>query len=191
TPNINAEIDNSSVWGRVPANPIQITTAFSNNAADRPYQDVGLDGMTDSSETAKYATYLNTLAAEFGQGSAAYTQAAADPSNDNFVNYRDSRYDASQTGILGRYKDVNNPQGNSPIAAAGQTTISAYTLYPDQEDLNKDNTMNTLEQYFEYKVNMFPQRDSFGTSMGYNYITDSMKFTPSGSSAPAQTWYQM
>ena len=39
---------------------------------------------------------------------------------------------------------------------AGQTTITAYTLYPDQEDLNKDNTMNTLEEYFEYKVNLPP-----------------------------------
>ena len=190
TPNIQAEIDSSSVWGRVPANPIQITTAFSNNSGDRPFQDVGLDGMTDASEITKYAGYLNTLASEFGTGSPIYAAASVDPSNDNFVNYRDSRYDASQTGILGRYKNVNNPQGNSPIATAGQTTISAYTLYPDQEDLNKDNTMNTLEQYFEYKVNMFPQADSLGTQNGYNFITDSMKFTPSGSTVQ-QTWYQM
>lgn len=183
TPNINAEIDSTSIWGRVPANPIQITTAFSNDASDRPFQDVGLDGMTDGSERNHFARYLNGLAATVGQGSAAYQNAANDPSSDDFVNYRDSRYDASQTGILGRYKSVNNPQGNSPIATTGQTTISAYTLYPDQEDLNKDNTMNTLEEYFEYKVHLTPD------SLGSGFITDSMKFTSSG--GVPQTWYQM
>ena len=183
TPNINAEIDNSSAWGRVPANPIQITTAFSNNAADRPFQDVGLDGMNDSAEQGKFSNYLNTLAAEFTTGSNAWKNAHNDPSNDNFVNYRDASYDASKTGVLGRYKNVNNPQGNSPIANAGQTTISAFTLYPDQEDLNHDNTMNTLEQYFEYRVNF--NADSMKTNP---YITDSTPLKPAG--GIQQTWYQ-
>jgi len=58
TPNINAAIDSSSVWGRVPANPIQVTTAFSNDASDRPFQDVGLDGMDDKAEFNKYQGYL-------------------------------------------------------------------------------------------------------------------------------------
>lgn len=184
TPNINVTIDNSSVWGRVPANPIQVTTAFSNDAGDRPFQDVGLDGMNDTDEKTKFQTYLNTLQATFGAGSPVYQNALADPSGDDFVNYRDARYDATQTGILGRYKNVNSPQGNSPIATAGQTTISAYTLYPDQEDLNKDNTMNTLEEYFEYRVNLHPG----GMTVDSNYITDKQTFTPNGG-AP-QTWYQ-
>jgi cell surface protein SprA len=188
TPNINAEIDSTSVWGRVPANPIQITTAFSNNAADRPFQDVGLDGMTDPSEVVHFGHYLNTLSVEFGPGSPIYTTALADPSNDNFVNYRDASYDVSKTGVLGRYKSVNNPQGNSPIATAGQTTISAFTLYPDQEDLNHDNTMNTLEQYFEYKVNLNPD-SRLDTTNGTSYITDSINFRPTG--GVSQTWYQM
>lgn len=188
TPNINAEIDSTSVWGRVPANPIQITTAFSNNASDRPYQDIGFDGMSDPSERNHFARYLNTLAAEFGQGSVAYELAQNDPSNDDFVNYRDPRYDAAKTDVLGRYKDVNNPEGNSPIATAGQTTISAFTLYPDQEDINHDNTMNTLEQYFEYKVNFNPN-SQLDTTNGQNYITDSITFRPTG--GVNQTWYQM
>jgi cell surface protein SprA len=187
TPNIDAAIDSSSVWGRVPANPIQVTTAFSNDGSDRPYQDVGLDGMTDSAERNKYQNYLNTLAATFGAGSQIYLNALADPSNDNFTNYRDGQYDASKTGILGRYKNVNNPQGNSPIASAGQTTITAYTLYPDQEDLNKDNTMNTLEEYFEYKVPL--NADSL--AVGTHFVTDAITFTPSGAPASAQqTWLQ-
>ncbi len=184
TPNINAEIDSSSVWGRVPANPIQVTTAFSNNAADRPFQDVGLDGMDDNAERNKYPNFLNNLQGQVTP--TAYQQALNDPSNDDFVNYRDPSYDASQTGILGRYKNVNNPQGNSPIAAPGQTTLTAYTLYPDQEDLNHDNTMNELEQYFEYKVALAP--DSL-KRVGQNFITDIDSFTPTGSTV-RQYWYQ-
>jgi cell surface protein SprA len=188
TPNINAAVDSSSVWGRVPANPIEVTTAFSNNTGDRPYQDVGLDGMSDPSEVTHFNNYLNQLGALLGAGSAAYQAAATDPSGDDFVNYLDSRYDAAKTGILGRYKYVNNPQGNSPVAATGATTITAFTLYPDQEDLNNDNTMNTLEQYFEYKVNLLPNKDSFGITGANHFITDSITFTPNGGAR--QTWYQ-
>ena len=187
TPNIDAAVDSSSVWGRVPSNPIEVTTAFSNNSADRPYQDVGLDGMGDPSERNHFAAYLSQLGALLGAGTPLDT-AQSDPSSDNFVNYLDPRYDAQKTGVLGRYKYVNNPQGNSPIAATGATTITAFTLYPDQEDLNNDNTMNTLEQYFEYKVNMLPNRDSFGVTGANHFITDSISFAPTG--GVHQTWYQ-
>ncbi|HEX6181464.1 MAG TPA: cell surface protein SprA, partial [Chitinophagaceae bacterium] len=47
TPKIPALIDTTSNWGRVPANPIQVTNAFSNDPEDRPFQDVGFDGLTD------------------------------------------------------------------------------------------------------------------------------------------------
>ena len=188
TPNIVAAIDSSSVWGRVPANPIEVTTAFSNNPGDRPYQDVGLDGMGDASEQNHFAGYLNQLAAIVGPGSVAYDTAFSDPSSDNFVNYLDPRYTTSKTGALGRYKYVNNPQGNSPIAATGATTITAFTLYPDQEDINNDNTMNTLEQYFEYRVNLIPNRDSFGVMGTNHFITDSIPVTPPG--GVPQMWYQ-
>ncbi len=184
TPNIDAAIDSSSVWGRVPANPIQVTTAFSNDPSDRAFQDVGLDGMDDNAERNKYQNYLTNLAAT--AGNQAYQNAQADPSSDNFVNYRDAQYDNAKVGILGRYKNVNNPQGNSPIASPGQTTITAYTLYPDQEDLNHDNTMNELEEYFEYRVQLTP--DSL-KQVGANFITDSISFTPNGSTA-RQTWLQ-
>jgi cell surface protein SprA len=186
TPNIVAAVDSSSVWGRVPANPIEVTTAFSNNPGDRPYQDVGLDGMGDPSERTHFANYLNQLSAIVGAGTPADTTAISDPSSDDFVNYLDPRYDAAKTGVLGRYKYVNNPQGNSPIAATGATTITAFTLYPDQEDINNDNTMNTLEQYFEYKVNM--TKDSFGYGGANYFITDSIYVAPSG--GQGAMWYQ-
>ena len=183
TPNIDAAIDGSSVTGGMsPANPIQVTTAFSNDASDRPFQDVGLDGIGDDDERTKFANYLASL--NVNAGATAFQNAQNDPSSDNFINYRDAQYDARQTGILGRYKNVNNPQGNSPVATGGQTTITAYTLYPDQEDLNKDNTMNELEQYFEYRVQISP--DSF--AVGKNFITDKQVVAPANGAE--QDWYQ-
>ena len=185
TPNIPAAIDETSVWGRVPANPIQVTNAFSNDASDRPYQDIGFDGLDDPGEQTKFQNYLNQLANTFGTGSPIYQRALADPSGDDFLNYRDASYDQSQTGILGRYKNINSPQGNSPVASTGTQYVNAFTLYPDQEDLDHDNTLNELEEYFEYKVSLTP--DSL--KVGRNFITDSRTFTPSGS-AIEQTWYQ-
>ena len=41
---------------------------------------------------------------------------------------------------------------------AGQNFVSAFTLYPDQEEFNRDNTLNELEEYFEYKVELKERR---------------------------------
>ena len=182
TPNIPAAVDSSSRWGNVPNNPIQVTTAFSNDPADRPFQDVGFDGLDDNSERRRFNNYLGQLAANFGTGSAAYRNALNDPSNDNFRNYRDQSYDASQADILARYKAINNPHGNSPIADNNSTLTTAFTLYPDQEDLNRDNTLNELEEYFQYKVELKPQN----LAIGQNFITDTREFTSDGVN---QRWY--
>ncbi len=184
TPNIDASIDSSSVWGRAPSNPIQVTNAFSNDPSDRPYQDVGFDGLDDAGEKSKFQNYLNQLATVFGTGSPVYQKAANDPSSDDFTNYRNSDYDNNKTGILGRYKNINSPQGNSPVASTSDQYVNAFTLYPDQEDLDRDNTLNELEEYFEYKVDLSPA----SLVVGQNYITSSREFTPSGGTP--QTWYQ-
>jgi cell surface protein SprA len=175
--------DSATNWGKVPGNPIQVTQAFSNDPADRPLQDAGFDGLDDEAERRKFQAYLNQLAANFGVNSAVYQQAAQDPANDNFRNYRDATYDNSKTGILGRYKNINSPQGNSPVASSGSDFVSAFTLYPDQEEFNRDNTLNELEEYFEYKVDL--RRSQF--QVGNNFITDSIGVIPSG--GPRETWY--
>ncbi len=182
TPNIPAAIDSNTVWGRVPANPIQVTNAFSNNASDRPYQDLGFDGLDDPGEQIKFQSYLTQLSGVIS--GSAYASALADPSSDDYLYYRDPSYDASQTGILGRYKNVNNPQGNSPIAQPGQNYVSAFTLIPDAEDLNQDNTLNELEAYFEYQIPLVPQT----ANLGNPYITNTTSFAVTG--GVTQTWYQ-
>ncbi|HEX6169909.1 MAG TPA: cell surface protein SprA, partial [Chitinophagaceae bacterium] len=133
----------------------------------RPYQDVGYDGLTDSLERSKQAGYLNDVATTHGISSPIYRKALTDPSADNFRNYRDLYYDQQKTGILGRYKEVNNPHGNSPISDNNTDYINAFTLYPDQEELNRDNTLNEVEEYFQYRVDLKP----FMT-VGNEFITD-------------------
>jgi cell surface protein SprA len=175
--------DSTTDWGKVPGNPIQVTQAFSNDPADRPLQDAGFDGLDDEAERRKFQAYLNALLANFGANSAIYQQALQDPSNDNFRNYRDGVYDQGQTDILGRYKNINSPQGNSPVAASGDQFVSAFTLYPDQEEFNRDNTLNELEEYFQYKVDL----KSSELQVGRNFITDIRTVTPSGGTT--EKWY--
>ena len=166
TPTAPATVDNS-VWGEQPINPIQVTNAFSNNATDRPYQDVGFDGIDDDSEKVKFNNYVATIDNTMPLTSTLRKMVDTDPSKDDYVWYRDAAYDNNKTGILGRYKYYSNAQGNSPIA--GSSTYSpAATLYPDNEDLNRDNTLNQVESYYEYNVDLTPDMSPSST----NYITD-------------------
>ncbi|MFM7838155.1 MAG: cell surface protein SprA, partial [Chitinophagaceae bacterium] len=184
--NYKAAEDSSGKWGKVPANPLQVTQAFSNDPADRKFQDAGFDGLTDEAEQRKFQSYLNQLRDNFGSNSAAYIQALNDPSGDDYRNYRDAYYDQTGSGILGRYKNINNPQGNSPIAGGGEQFVNAFTLYPDQEEFNRDNTLNELEEYFEYKIQLRPYNSPV-MQVGNNFITDKREFTPSG--GIPERWY--
>ncbi|MGN6264074.1 MAG: cell surface protein SprA [Ginsengibacter sp.] len=192
TPNLPAQVD-KSIWGNVPRNPIQVTNAFSTDPADRPFQDVGYDGLTDSSERSfRRSDYLDILAANFGTNSKVYRDALADPSSDNYQYYRGAQLDAEGADILARYKYFNNPQGNSPIADNKSQYSSAATLYPDQEDLNRDNTLNETEEYFQYIVDLKPPTDPEMT-VGQNYIIDKkvvgVKLVDGTSRN--ETWYQL
>lgn len=187
TPTSPAAVDSSNTWGKTPVNPIQVTQAFSNNVDDRAYQDVGYDGLDNEGEKRKRAAYLNRIAANFGTNSTLYRKAIQDPSNDDYAWYRDPAFDASNTGILGRYKSFNNPQGNSPVASTSSQFSSAATLYPDNEDLNRDNTLNETEEYYEYEFDLKP-----GMAAGVTpYITDSkiVNVTYANGTSGAETWY--
>lgn len=187
TPNSPTAIDSSSTWGKTPVNPIQVTNAFSNDPNDRPYQDVGFDGLDNDGERSKRVSYLNTLATTFGINSALYQRAIKDPSNDDYVWYRDTKFDAAGTGILGRYKNYNNPQGNSPVSSTNSQFSSAATLYPDNEDLNRDNTLNETEEYYEYEIDLKPGMDVGVTK----YITDkrAVNVTYANGTRGTENWY--
>jgi cell surface protein SprA len=184
TPKVPAAVDSNTTWGKVPVNPIQITQAFSNDPDDRPYQDVGFDGLTDIEEQRKRTNFLaqlrNVVTAQ------TYNKYLNDPSNDNYVWYRDDRFSTGDD-ILSRYKNYNNPQGNSPVANNSSQFSPAATLYPDNEDLNRDNTLNETEQYYEYQVDLKP-----GMNVGLTkYITDVRTITPKyvDGSGGTEKWY--
>ena len=189
TPNAPAPMD-ETVWGLVPRNPLQVTNAFSNNPDDRKYQDIGLDGLSDSAEVRRRQTYLNKLAANFGTNSPAYQNALRDPSSDDYKHYRNAGFSAAD-GILARYKNYNSPEGNSPIDNGGQFT-SAATLYPDAEDFNRDNTLNETEEYYQYILDLKPSTDPV-MQIGQNYIVDKKVVAvnlPNGTTRN-ETFYQL
>ncbi|HEX7458150.1 MAG TPA: cell surface protein SprA, partial [Ginsengibacter sp.] len=131
-------------------------------------------------------------ATNFGSGSKAYLDALNDPSSDNYHYYRGSDLDAQNANILTRYKSFNGPQGNSPIADNNSQFSSAATLYPDQEDLNRDNTLNETEEYFQYTVDLKPPTAP-DMAIGQNYIVDKKVVNVNlvdGTSRP-ETWYQL
>ncbi len=190
TPNVPAPVDNT-IWGRVPSNPIQVTNAFNNTPEDRVYQDVGFDGLSDTAEvTKRRVDYLDQLQAAFGTGTQVYQDALRDPSSDDYVHYRDSRFGGPGDNILTRYKNFNNTEGNSPINS-GTDYSSAATLYPDAEDMNKDNSLWEPEEYFQYIVDLQPPTSPLMT-IGNNYIVDKKSVTVNlvNGTPRTETWYQ-
>ena len=105
--------------------------AFDTTGQERTNQDVGYDGYDDIEEAAMVAgTPFANL---------------SDPSNDNYAYYLNTEGD-----IFERYKLYNGTQGNS--LEAFTDTNRAGTTQPDVEDINRDNTMNTIDSYFEYEL---------------------------------------
>jgi len=158
-----------TVWGRVPLLP-RITDGFANTPADaRTYQDVGLDGLVNADELNFFSNYLDTLSSIVDPNALAIAE--SDPSNDDYLFFKDPTYDDSQTDILGRYKQFNNHERNSAIPDASAETSTAGQQYPDMEDINKDYTLNENEAYFQYRVHLTPSE----MQIGENFITDIRK----------------
>jgi cell surface protein SprA len=188
TPNAPAPED-FTVWGKVPRNNFQVTNAFSNIPEDRQFQDVGFDGLMDTAEVNYRSAYLAQIQANFGINSKAYQDALRDPSSDNYKNYRDAGFSGSD-GILARYKNFNGPDGNSPISNGSEFT-SAATLYPDGEDINRENTMSQSEEYFQYIVDI-KHKDAPEMIIGNNFIVDKKEVPVNlvNGTTRNETWYQ-
>lgn len=180
-----------TVWGRVP-NTQQIINAFeSNDESARPNQDVGFDGLRDDQENVHFQdAYLNLLAQEFGTDSPVYQEALLDPSSDNFHHFRGSDYDDQELGIVERYRYYNNSQGNTPVqAATNESYLTIGRTLPDVEDVNSDNTLSEDERYYQYVIDLRPDK----MVVGENYINDIYEAIPErlpNGTNPATKWYQ-
>ncbi|MEJ2058497.1 MAG: cell surface protein SprA, partial [Desulfofustis sp.] len=143
--NPNRRVDTTN-WSVIPIAQ-QITQAFDNDEETRILQDVGLDGLDNEAERQKFSDYLN----EIGQANPVVADnLRRDPAWDDFRYYLDGSFPPN-AGILQRYRDFNNPHGNSRPNQGGNR-ISSGTNIPDAEDLNRDNTLNETEAYFQYRI---------------------------------------
>ena len=131
------------IWGDVPASQ-SLIYAFDTNADNRRNQDVGLDGLPDSREGSIYTNYAGD----------------EDPAADNYTYYLNTT-----GGVLDRYKKYNGVEGNSAVSIDDPNRGS--TTLPDVEDINRDNTMSTINAYYEYSIDIKP-----GMQIGQNFITD-------------------
>ena len=141
--------------------------AFDTTGEQRDNQDVGYDGYDDAEEASLFPSSFSGL---------------LDPANDNYQYYL-----GAEGNVLERYKRYNGLQGNSPDNLSD--TDRGSTTFPDVEDVNRDNTMNTIDSYFEYKMNISPASLNLNTN---EFIVDSKtvtRFLPDGSDI-AVNWYQ-
>ncbi|SHI89265.1 protein involved in gliding motility SprA [Mesonia phycicola] len=140
-------------YGKVPSSQ-SLVYAFDSEDAERDNQDIGFDGLSDAEEATKFPDFANL----------------EDPANDNYEYYL-----AKEGNVLERYYNYNGSQGNSPTDVEdddrGNSTV------PSVEDINRDNTMNTIDSYFEYEVPVFrnmsvDNNTSSITGIDEDYITD-------------------
>ncbi|QMU63210.1 MAG: cell surface protein SprA [Flavobacteriaceae bacterium] len=161
-----------TVWGDVPLAQ-SILYAFDELDTSRTNQDLGLDGLTDEEERAKFPALAGL----------------ADPASDNFQYFRGGNLDAINASIISRYKLFNNTQGNSPtLNQSPESFPVSSTTYPDVEDINRDQTMNTVESYYEYKVSL----NKSDLVVGQNFIVDrkTTEITLENGATQNTNWYQ-
>lgn len=173
TPGQRAETA-TTTWGQVTRQQF-LTPAFDNNPSSRPAQDVGLDGLNDEAERSFFnapapGTSFNFLQEALQRVTDPDARAAieADPSADNFNYYLGANQDQSNAKVLDRYKRYNGVDGNSPIANSGAFTAQNYP-FPDNEDINADNTVSETDAYFSYRIGV---SESDFREVGRNYIVD-------------------
>ena len=153
-------------WGTVVPQNQSLVYAFSSLGESRTNQDVGLDGYDDNEEAVVFNSFADL----------------ADPANDNY------NYFLNKSGsIFERYMEYNGLDGNSPETISN--TDRGSSTYPDVEDINRDNTMNTIDSYFEYDLEISPNSLS---DLNNSYIIDRKEKNvnlPNGTSELVK-WYQ-
>ncbi|MEM1135441.1 MAG: cell surface protein SprA [Bacteroidota bacterium] len=171
------EAPSETIWGKVP-NKQFLTNAFDVGPGAREIQDIGFDGLNNTEELEKFdQPFISQLPGVLNPD--AREAILNDPSADDFRYYLDPFYDEIDAGVLERYKQFNGMERNSPENAGATFTPSSYQT-PDNEDLNRDQTISDIEQYFQYRVDLNP-----GMGVGTNpYIVDEVVGDNN------TTWYQ-
>ncbi len=161
---VNNDIFNTTAWGRTPANQ-SLIYAFDSTGEARTLQDVGYDGLDDVAEGNMFGDFA----------------ILDDPSGDNYQYYLNAEGD-----IFERYSKYNGTERNSPEQVTD--TNRGNTTQPDVEDINRDNTMNTIDSYFEYEIPL----NSTTLDISNEYVKDISQTTVtySNGDSEAVNWYQ-
>ncbi|NUY81600.1 cell surface protein SprA [Flavobacterium sp. MAH-1] len=154
-----------TIWGNVPGSQ-SLIYAYDADGSNRAAQDIGLDGLSDAEEATKFPAFAGL----------------ADPSGDNYRYYLNA-----QGNVLERYRDYNGTQGNSPVDVSD--TNRGSTTLPDIDDINRDNTMNTINAYYEYRI---PLTNNMQIGAANPYLVD-IRTTPasqlpSGANSTEARW---
>ncbi len=152
---LNNQLTSTTAWGKVPQSQ-SLLYAFDTDTNNRSSQDVGFDGLSDTEEATKYNNFGTS----------------PDPAADNYQYYLEA-----EGNILNRYRSYNGFQGNSPVDVTDNNRGNSTT--PDVEDLNRDNTMDEINAYYEYGIEI-----KKGLKIGDPFVTDVIERTIAPSEVP-------
>ena len=174
---------NATSWGTVVPQNQSLVYAFDTTGQERTNQDVGYDGFNDAEE------------AIFAEGIPGNFNELSDPSKDNYAYFLNTDGD-----VFERYKKFNGVEGNTPDSFSN--TDRGANTQPDVEDINRDNTMNTIDSYFEYELDITRQnlpedQNSFDNIPDSNPLKDFLRDfknrprqLPNGQTVNVR-WYQL
>ncbi|HEY5823587.1 MAG TPA: cell surface protein SprA, partial [Cyclobacteriaceae bacterium] len=165
----------SNEWGRV-TNQQYLNNAFDNTTSSRPNQDVGLDGVKTTDEATFFKESFIDKAPSLAQ-----PIIGKDPAADDFQYFLGDELDDRKAQTVERYKSYNGMENNSPVLTGSEPFAKSGTNIPDNEDLNADNTLSDLEEYYTYNIDLRPGQ----LDVGKKYIVD--KIVPKD--REDVTWY--
>lgn len=142
--NTAAGAASATAWGLV--KPILNSNSFpSGNPASL---DTGLDELANTDEKAHFSSYLNEINSI--SSPTFYASVYKDPANDDYHSYLGEDYNQLNYKIRDRYKNFNNGEQNSYPVTSDAGVIYQYS--PNTEDINDNGILDTLNNYFEYKI---------------------------------------
>ncbi|GGG34031.1 cell surface protein SprA [Bizionia arctica] len=164
--NVVGVLPTSPSWETVYPQNQSLIYAFDTTGQERTNQDVGYDGYDDVDEAQIFSDYASL----------------PDPANDNYAYFLNA-----EGNIFDRYKKYNNVQGNSPDEFSD--TNRGSTTLPDVEDLNRDNTMNTIDSYYEYELDLTPSTLNLNNPFIVDIKNDEVRVLPNGQTVTPR-WIQ-
>lgn len=130
---------------------------FSNDK--REFEDVGLDGVPSHggyegtyNEHTLFKPFIDAMRSQYGEDSEEFKKIEADPSNDDYVYYGESKVEHLK--LHERFHRLRGyHEGNTPVSGGEKRAI---TLKPDKEALRSSSNIQQSNSYFQYEIDYNP-----------------------------------